>query len=649
MFRRVLPLLLWVGSFACAESNRAGRPEPALESLVLTRVDPGLVVPGSTIVAMGESFVEEPTGVSWLHLVGDLSGRNIDVTLPAEFVDTDELHIELDAAAFSELGGDGMFMGNAQVLVDYSLDGARYAAPPIPVTLTVASELRPTLGDAQLAGEIFVNDPIAIEGDGFLLGGNEGVTYAKVEGCFTPAGGSECTEVAAVEVPIVPDTPFDRTRATFAFSPRIAGIEPGNFQGRVSLHSVQSWGLESKSDAFDVDYDIIPSAITGAATSSGTGASLGQFIDIDGGGFVGGDEGFTVLHLVGTYTPTGAPEGGPVDLELIGEFETGRRIRYVINEDDALGQAIDVRVDAGTFRGTIAPIVSFDDQEVTGPATEIEFSVLPVRQVVWVRFLPSYIDSLRAFGMRAVDSQIRERILAVLARDYESINIEFRTEEPTDFQLYAVIDVAGPDPNGLGLLGYDNTPGKDVNNARLFDRIGGVNALTQEDDFPGFGGVFIDSLFAFSGHPPDGKRQETATELFDAIFDPLRPDTGQPIRSADVAMGAIPSLTSGDGCPADERSMQVACAVWVLGSMIGSTMSHEKGHSLGLADPLGTRFHNLGDAPNRLMDAGGARTFEERSELMGEGPGRFCEDEYQYLRMILPSDEPQTTVSRPYC
>ena len=35
----------------------------------------------------------------------------------------------------------------------------------------------------------------------------------------------------------------------------------------------------------------------------------------------------------------------------------------------------------------------------------------------------------------------------------------------------AEVDIEGPDPNALGLLGYDNTPGKDVGNQRLFDRI----------------------------------------------------------------------------------------------------------------------------------------------------------------------------------
>jgi hypothetical protein len=82
---------------------------------------------------------------------------------------------------------------------------------------------------------------------------------------------------------------------------------------------------------------------------------------------------------------------------------------------------------------------------------------------------------------------------------------------------------------------------------------------------------------------------------------------------------------------------------------VGSTVSHELGHSLGLADPKGTRFHNLGDGPNRLMDKGGSRPFEERAELMGQGPSMYCQEAYEYLREILPTSMADTDYERPSC
>ena len=89
--------------------------------------------------------------------------------------------------------------------------------------------------------------------------------------------------------------------------------------------------------------------------------------------------------------------------------------------------------------------------------------------------------------------------------------------------------------------------------------------------------------------------------------------------------------------------------MWTIGSIVGSTVSHELGHSLGLADPLGTRFHNIGDMPNALMDQGGARGFEERAQLNDQGPSRYCVGAYDYLAEILPTPEPATTIERPGC
>jgi hypothetical protein len=637
---------------ACEEEDVRGRPDAGLEPITLLAVGPDAIVPGTTLVITGDGFLDASVADSFLVLSGTLGGLPVNAQLPATFVDFDELTVTFTPEVLALLPTtDGDFVGNVQVSTTYRPTAASIASAPFAAPLRFTSGLEPVLTDLAGAGEIYVNDAIAIDGDGFLLGGAEGNTVAIVEGCFeADEGGDGCVPVGPVEVPLVPVEPLDRTRATFAFSPAIAGIQPGAFTGTVALQNQHASGntLDATSTG-DLDYVIAATEILALGTSSGTGASLGQYIDIDGGGFLGGADGLTTLRLEGMYTPDGAPEGAPVSLELVPEFVDGRRVRYTINEEDGLGQAIDVRLDTGIFDGTIAPVVAYGPDEIVGPPRPTMFAILPVKQVVWVKFLPSYVESLRIFGLRALDSMIRERILEVLRRDYETINMDFRTEEPTDFALYATLEIAGPDPNGLGLLGYDNTPGKDINNARLFDRIGGVNALTQEDGFPGFGGVFIESLFAFSTHPPTGSRQDSADPLFDDIFDPFRPDRGEPFTSADLGMGQVPKLTSGGGCPTDERLYQAACAVWVIGSMIGTTVSHENGHSLGVADPLGTRFHNLGDAPNRLMDAGGARTLPERAELMGEGPAVFCDDEYLYLREILPTDEPETTIDRPYC
>jgi hypothetical protein len=162
--------------------------------------------------------------------------------------------------------------------------------------------------------------------------------------------------------------------------------------------------------------------------------------------------------------------------------------------------------------------------------------------------------------------------------------------------------------------------------------------------------VFIESLFIFSEHPSTfAPKTRAGQALFDDIFDPFRPDRGGlPVRSADLVQG-VPPATTGAGCPSDDRRAQISCAIWTLGNMVGSTISHEVGHSLGLANPAGGDAHYLTDAPNRLMDAGGNRPFEERAELNGQGPARFCQDAYDYLRQVLPTNDPDDVSARATC
>lgn len=649
--RSTLALALVVLAAAgCASSDFV---DEGLVGLEIRAVDPDVAVEGTLLVVRGASFVDAAWGDSVLRLSGAFTGSSgqqaVDVTAPARFIDFDLMEVEVDQALIGALGGEGDFLGDVSLEVTSLVDGQLYQAAPLQLALQVRDQLEPRLDLVQTGGLIFVNDPIQVDGSGLLLGGNEGQTYAVVEGCFTAEGQTGCTQVGPVDVPVVPETPFDRERGTFAFVPEIAGIEPGTFEGTVTLRNDHGTGAQVESGVRQVAYEMIEPAVFSV---SPTTASLGQYVDVEGGGFVGGKVGTdTLLRLAGTFTPTGAPGGVPVDLLLVPEFVDGRRVRYVVNEDDSLGQALDLRKDTGTFVGTLTPEISFEAQRVVGTSTQMTLAIAPVKQVLYLRFEPSYVESLRHFGLRAVDALIRQRVADTVVRDYATVNVDVRIQLPTDFALYSQIDIGGPDPNGLGLFGYDNTPGKDVGNTRLYDRIGGVNASTQEDGYPGYGGVFIESFFGFSEHP-EGRAESLsgADPAFDVIFDPFRPDRGgERVAAADLS-GGVAVLANGDGCPTEaSRTDRVACAVFVLGNLIGTTVSHEIGHSFGLANPYGEGFHYASDERNRIMDSGGARPFTERAELYGDGPARFCDEAYRYLREILPTSEPDDATLRPTC
>lgn len=639
-------ILLSLGGAACSEDPPPAPPPTEIEDVALLSLDPGLVVPGSTLIAGGSGFVPDIAGPSTLRIVGDMNGAAVDITLAARFVDYDEMEVFWPGGAALGLPVlEGLLSGQATIEGNNALDGLRHFSPPLTVALDVREALAPRL-DAIQNEVIFINDPIVAQGGDFLLGGSEGQTVAVVQGCYTREGDTTCTPVGPTEIPAEPFSPFDRSRVLFPFSPHIAGIMPGAFTGSVHLvnrHAPEAGNVEHNTASVDTANSIVEPAISKFAPDV---ASLGQYVDVSGGGFVGPVEGYdaeilavTTVELTGTFTPNGGMEI-PASLQLITEFKSGQLTRYVVNEEDELGQAIDLRKTAGTFVGSARPIVSFGSETVTGSDTQVTLGIGHVKQVVWLRFLPSYVESLRKFGLRAADERIRARVIEVIERDFAGVNLEVRTEEPQDFALFSELEIGGPDPNGIGLLGYDNTPGKDTGNLRLYDKIGGVNALTQLDGYPGFGGIFVESLFHFSNHPGEhAEATGNGETLFDELFDPFRPDQGaQPVGVTELS--TAPFLLSSEGCPASDRQTQIACAVWALGSLIGTTASHEIAHALGLADPGGEAFHNTGDWDNALMDAGGARPFAERAEMGGVGPGVFCQRNYDYLREILPTSEP---------
>ncbi|MBA3819291.1 MAG: hypothetical protein H0X17_10395, partial [Deltaproteobacteria bacterium] len=564
----------------CASSSGS---DPGLEGLAVEQVAPETIIPGSKVVIKGASFVDSQWGVASLHLVGTAGGQPVDVRWPASFVDFATMTVAIDAGKLDELGGDVDFSGTARVDVIATSDGETYSSDALNLDLRFREKLAPTPTALDGEGVIFVNDQLQIEGDGFLLGGDEGVSVAKVEGCFTLDNTTTCRPITTQEIPLIPLDPLSRRRAAFAFSPKVAGIKPGTFTGRVTVVNQQPRQNPVDATPISVIYDLVTSQIF---TVDPPAASLGQYVFIKGGGFVGGEPGaLTEIELSGTFRKTGS-NPAPISMTLIPEFVEGRLVRYVVNTDDELGQSLDLRVDTGTFTGTATAIVSYGADRVRGASKSVSFAIAPVKQVVYLQFQPTYVEGLRDFGLRAVDGRLRARIIEVCKRAFAGVNIEFRTEAPVDYALYESVELHGVDPNGTGLFGYDNSPGKDNGNLRLYDRLGGVNALTQQDGYPGFGGVFVRSMMGFSKHPANGvKSVPGADPLFDKTFDPFRPDQGNnPVRAVDLA--ETPAvLTDGSSCPASGRAGQVACAIYVLGNLIGGTLAHEIGHSLGLANP----------------------------------------------------------------
>lgn len=676
-------LLLLLG--ACAPTDEPlAEPDPGLAELAIVEVAPTTLLPASRLVIRGRSLPGPSDGSIRLWLTGTskLPGtvpRNLDVRLRAEYVSSEEAYVRVDTEVLQLLGGNSVeFEGHAQVVINSVIDRKEHVTEPLQVKLKLVPSLSPRLdllelsGPQRTTGKVHPNDWLVVRGDGFLFGGGEGETVALLSGCFLPEGTAEpCSlngrSVREVEIPVAPLSRFDRTSAILPYAPTIHGVLPGKFVGTIRLRN-QPPGTTARtvSGTRTVAVEQVRPELTGISPSA---ASLGQYVEMQGAGFIGGQAGqATLVRLQGQFSLQGSPVMIPVDTEIVVKwlprYPLGPVGRYVLDETDALGQALEsrggLREAAGVFVGNGTTTLRFGRESVSSKPTPLRIALLRPKQVVVVRFLSSYKDSLRLFGLRAVDNAVRARVLEVARRDYAGINIEFREggEDmpwPQDFAYYAQVDIGGPDPNGLGYLGYDNTPGRDMQNRRLYDRIGGVNAVTQSDGSPGYGGVFAEQLLGFSSHPGSVSPIKSApgeAELFDQIFDPLRPDTGgTPATLREATL--LPALSSGSLCPAskDDRSHQVACAIFVLGSLIGTTMTHELGHSLGLANPDSPSgsYHNNGNLRGRIMNPGSLRSFSERAELSSSGAAIFCDSDFAYLRRILPGSQLPPSVMRPPC
>lgn len=525
---------------------------------------------------------------------------------------------ELTATVFEALGEGRHAV--TMTLVGQSPAGLPLRSDPFDYELDLVTDLTFAI-DGAPSGSVFRNEPAVLSGTGFLEPA-EGTMVARFEGDFTPEGGSPSP--VSAELPVSQAEPGDRGRGLVVLGTELGGSMPGTFEGSVVLEATLAGRVPMATEALATTLRFQPPAIFSLQPAE---AALEHIVLVRGGGFLGGDpDELTLVRVNGTFTdPVGGVLG--VDEELIFEWRDGETLTWVLDADP-VGQRLVSTLfgdSEGTFDGQLTPVTLAGAVELEGSPAPVMLELTAVTQVVWVRFLPGFYESLPLFGLGAAAGALEERVAERIESIFAPWRVDVRLERPTDVSDagYATVELGGPDPNGLGLFGYDNTPGKDVGNLRLFDAIGGENAQTQEDGFPGYGGVFVESMLMWSAHPeiPGGDVGPEPDPLFDEIFDPVRED---PATAAEVAGGG-------------PRAATVNRAVDALASAIGETTAHELGHSFGLAAPFGasTVFHNAGDREGCLMDSGSARPFGERAAQSGFAASQVCGESATYLDGIL--------------
>jgi len=640
MFRAFIALVsIAPGVCITGCDGRLDEPEPChltyglLEALRIDDVRrPEPVLAGSQFDIRGESFVDdESCVVPEVALVGG----GLDIPMTTERLSNNEMNAVLTPAAAELLGSSATFTGDLQVRYR-ATDESRLFRASFPLTFPLAEAIVPVPATVD-AVEVYLNDAVLMTGEGFI-GGEEGVTEIVVDGTYTLDTG-EVSNVEALRLPAELLERYDRTRASFLWSPLIGGFAPGTFEGTLRPQNVHGQSrLTIVGDPISFSCRQQETVLFGLEPETVSLGQIGQFV---GRGFIGQpgtEEGTTTVHIEGTFTPHRGVEE-PFERELVGAWTAGSSIQYIVtvtNSEDFL-RSIDFGFPRGSFSGTATPVLNAGSERYEGLGVDLTITLGPVRQICWVKFLPGFSDTIELIGLGAAETLIEQRVLERLQDFYtpsgrpESwINVEFRAEEPTDFYEggYAVLEIGGTDPNGVGVFGYDNTPGKDVGNLRLHDHVGGENATGALDGF-GYGGVFVESLLFFSAHPPFDWRPQASPPpdpLFDEIFDP--------VRDHEVVAGEYPDGAS------PERLAQIEEAIRVLSNIVADTAAHEFGHSLGLAQPFGgpDEWHNTFPIEGCLMDSGQDRPLEERGRF-GENLGsRFCGENLWYLQEILPAE-----------
>jgi len=615
-------VFLWALLAACGteEGGPAG-----IADLVITSWGPDTLLQGGRLELEGEGFVPAQLGTMTIRLQGEIGGKKVDHTAPLVVGDDTLAWWEVDSDFIAQtIAYETPFSGTLTVsrkVLGYS--GTDKFS--LNVNLSVRRNLTPTLTGITPDG-VYVGDSLQVQATDLLLPG-EGQSLLVLNGEFIVASPPMTKPLHGVVIPLTVES---RTRGTFALAPDKFGINPGDFVGEGVLENYTP-GAEAAPSAPLDDLNIhVYSPIIDQFSPEVV--RRGQRVHISGRGFVPTDavgESATLIQLEGIFQTSAGkdisyqgknamllfPENieGNTDLEVILRVTVG-----VGGQLEGLGLV------PGTFSGTAYPELFFGSESFVGQGLDFSLTVAPQLQVVYVKFLPSFDESFYAFGLHETRTEVKERIIARCNRDYSAFNVDFVVERPTDYAEYSVIELSGQDPNGANLLGLDNTTGKDTNNLRFNDVVGGKNAETEEQGYYAYGGVFLESFLMFSPTISKGKTA-LASPRFDQIFVPFVPELG--------GSPAEPGELNGG-----PRAPQLQEAVRVLGNLVGGTVAHEIGHSLGLAmvPSHEAEYHNLGDNPAWLMDAGNYRPFVERAEVDGEGPEVFSPYNFDYLNDILP-------------
>jgi hypothetical protein len=613
----VWPVLLLAIAAACGPSGEGGF---ALGPLAVASVTPDTWLKGTRVGLEGTGFVPPGAGRLAVTLDGTAGGRRYAVRVDASPEGPTRASFAVTDALWAFLPADAGEW-NGTLTLERGGDRVQSARATAGLAVRVVTRLSPSLSRLS-PSSLAPGEPVDAAGAGFLLPG-EGTTSVRLSGTLRREGDATPRAVEGIEVPLAVAA---RDRGVFVLTPDLLGLGPGTFEGEAAVvNRLQDEDVPGDAPtAVSWTMELPSVAAVGPAR-----VRRGQEVVVTGRGFlpVDGDLGSaTLLAFTGTRSGADGTTTFPANAPFVlvpDAVEGNTTARWVVRiGSESEGPAATFGRSPRTWEGTWTPFVSAGGRTVEGRGLQATLRVDRTRQVVWMRFLPDFDRALARFGLEAESAAVQARVLEVCRSDYAGLNVEFRDSPPEEWVEFAVVEMMGEDPNGALLLGLDNTEGKDEGNGRLDDRVGGYSAAAEAAGLYAYGGVFAAS---FAGFSPTLGGTESADPRFDAILGATAPELGG--RSA----------RDGESAAGGARGEAVALAVRTFGNLVADTVTHELGHSLGLAAVDGA-VHDPGDNPGYIMDEGRYRPFAERAQLPGADPRVFAPYDRAYLESVLPPD-----------
>ena len=597
-----------------------------LPQLTVLDVGPRPFLPGTKVVIKGTGFVPPEVATINAYVDGQISGTPVTFFVQPERIDDQTLTFTIDLTLTSILiRPNGLLLGNL-IVERIPLASGEADVAIFPLSVGTETQIFPTMQLVQPT-VLYPGEEMRVEGNGFLHP-SEGLTLVRFQGDFQTTFPVDTKVIDGLTIPAAGVDPLTRTALSFELTPDVFGIRPGSFVGTISVVNQPKNGTQMESSPLTVGP--LPLKAPFVSTVSPIEASRGQRIKFDGRGFLRSDGIFqsaSIVLLEGTFQPNRGPSeewigSGAVAL-LPDALEGNTRFEHVLRlTKDVDGEISGFGTVPGVFDGKATPVVLAGQETVSGEGLPVQLLIRPPTQMVYVKFLPSFDEALDAFGLVVEREGVQTRIMEVLRRDYEGINIDFSFEWPDNFEEFTIVEIGAYDPNGSNLFGLDNTAGKDVGNLRFDDVVGGFNADTRASNSAAYGGVFPAEFLNIS---PTLSNSPMVSPRFDDIFSPVVP-----------LLGGTPAKP-GESQNGSWRGQVIAECVRVYGNLIGNTVSHEIAHTLGLTSIDG-HFHNIGDNPGWIMDSGGFRPFPERAEIDGYAPAKFSPFNREYLELILPME-----------